>query len=346
MRPLLVTSEPSGVARGSGTAVAAANLVEALAANGVALAVLRASDHPLGHSGARLRLNRAAALAAPAYDAYLGIGGDGQAAAAVAGVPFVALPKALYAEVRRHERGLTRALLGGHAALEGRAARAASLVITGSRAAASAVHHDYGVSWARIEVIPEPFPVQRWRAALPAPRRSGRHALLVAHLYPRKRAIDAVAAWPEVRRRRPGAILDIAGDGPELGALRRAAAATEGVRLHGHLPPHRVARLYARADVAISASAHETFGYAVLEALAAGLPVVAASAPAVVELCEGAVAERVAVGYVAGLGRAIARSLDPGVAAAAAAVNPALASRSESAAVGAAYLAALERLCR
>jgi alpha-1,6-mannosyltransferase len=102
--------------------------------------------------------------------------------------------------------------------------------------------------------------------------------------------------------------------------------------------------MYARADVLVSASAHETFGYAVVEGLASGLPVVAAAAPAVVELCEGAVAEQVEVGDVAALARAISASLDPAVAQAAAATNPGLSARFESVTVGGAYLDALGAL--
>jgi glycosyltransferase involved in cell wall biosynthesis len=343
MHPALLTSEAADVRRGSGTAVAAANLVEALALNGVQLAVFRGRDHPLGHGVARVRFNRTTWCAASWYDAVLGIGGDGQTATSRCGLPFVALPKALYGQVLRSEPALTRMLLRGHAALERRSALAASLVVVPSRFAAAVVHDDFGVPWSRIEVIPEPFPAARWRTA-PAPARQGRRALVVAHLYRRKRVGDVIAAWPAVRKIHPDAEVDVAGDGPELAPLRRAAAGAAGVRMHGHVAPARLRVLYAQADVLVSASAHETFGYAVVEGLASGLPVVAASAPAVVELCEGAVAERVAIGDVGALARAIATSLDPGVAEAAAATNPALTARFESRTVGAAYLEVLGAL--
>jgi glycosyltransferase involved in cell wall biosynthesis len=344
MHPALLTSEPADVRHGSGTAVAAANLVEAFALNGVSLAVVRARPQRLGHSAGRARFNVELRRRRLDYDALLGIGGDGVAAATSAGIPFVALPKALYTRVRAHERGLTRALLRGHAAFEAGAARRSALVIVPSRFAAAAVHQEFDVPWARIEVIAEPFPFQRWRADLPQPRREGRRALVVAHLYPRKRVVDVVAAWPAVRRARPDAELDIAGDGPSLGEVRRAAADQPGITVHGHVEPDRLRHLHATADVLVSASAHETFGYAVLEGLASGLPIVAARAPAVVELCAGALAEQVAVGDVAALGRAILSCLDSGVADAAAAVNPALAARSESATIGAEYLTALGKL--
>lgn len=344
MRAVLVTSEPGDVRRGSGTALAAANLVDALAANGVALPVIRARPHRLGHSAARIEFNRDLAGHRLDYDAVLGIGGDGSAAAAANGIPFVALPKALYVAVRDHERGLTRALLRGHAALEARAARGAARVVVPSRFAAAAVTERFGVPGSRVEVIAEPFPVRRWRDSLPPLRRDGRRALVVAHLYPRKRVLDVVAAWPAVRRAHPGALLDIAGDGPQLAAVRRAAAATAGTTVHGHVDQRSLRRLYAEADLLVSASAHETFGYAVLEGMAAGLPVVAARAPAVVELCCDSVGELVPIGDVGALSRAIVAGLASDVAAAAAATNPGLATRCESSVIGAAYIQLLRGL--
>jgi glycosyltransferase involved in cell wall biosynthesis len=344
MHPALLTSEAADIRRGSGTAVAAANLVEAFLLNGVQLTVFRGGENALGHGVARARFNRTAWCDASMYDVALGIGGDGQVMAARGGLPFVALPKALYGSVMAHEGGVTRLLLRGHAALERRSAVAASLVLVPSRFAAGVVHDDFGVPWSRIEVIPEPFATARWRSAAPAAGREGRRALIVAHLYARKRVADVVAAWPAVRRVHRHALLDIAGDGPAGPSLRRAAAGVDGVRIHGHVAPERVRAMYARADLLVSASAHETFGYSVVEGLASGLPLVVAAAPAVAELCAGAIAEQVDVGDVAALAGAISASLDPAVAQAAAAVNPGLTDRFESVKVGATYLDALRTL--
>ena len=48
---------------------------------------------------------------------------------------------------------------------------------------------------------------------------------------------------------------------------------------HTHVASDRVAELYRLADVMVSASLHETFGMALVEAMCAGLPVVAHDAP-------------------------------------------------------------------
>ncbi|MBC6457897.1 glycosyltransferase [Actinomadura sp. HBU206391] len=96
-------------------------------------------------------------------------------------------------------------------------------------------------------------------------------------------ALDTVR---QLSRRGVPVRLDMAGDGP-LAAGLRSAAEREGlpVDFHGHLPARSaVARLLAGADVALATCPAESFGLAVLEALACGTPVVAANRGAAREL--------------------------------------------------------------
>jgi glycosyltransferase involved in cell wall biosynthesis len=112
----------------------------------------------------------------------------------------------------------------------------------------------------------------------PAPA-TGPRAIVVSRLAREKGvdlAIDACA--------RAGLPLTICGDGPLRDELRARAAGAD-VTFTGRVDAATLARLRAQSSVALVPSrAHETFGLAALEALAAGLPVVATRAGALAEL--------------------------------------------------------------
>jgi alpha-1,6-mannosyltransferase len=112
-------------------------------------------------------------------------------------------------------------------------------------------------------------------------------------------AVDTLAA---LRAGRLPAVLAVAGDGPRRAALAYRSARLP-VRFAGHITDRdELAALLASADVALAPGPVETFGLAALEALAAGLPVVATATGALADL-EGD-ATLVAPGDVAALARA------------------------------------------
>jgi len=74
----------------------------------------------------------------------------------------------------------------------------------------------------------------------------------------------------------------IVGDGPLLPELR--ATAPDNVTFTGYKHGEELARLYASADLFVFPSSTETFGNVVLEAMASGLPVLAADAGGVKDL--------------------------------------------------------------
>jgi glycosyltransferase involved in cell wall biosynthesis len=104
----------------------------------------------------------------------------------------------------------------------------------------------------------------------------------------------ALAAWPEVRERRPDAVLAVAGaavSGKEAFAadLRARAAAQDGVEWLGERAD--VADLVADADVLLALSTTaEPWGLSMVEALACGVPVVATDLGGHVEILDRAVA--------------------------------------------------------
>jgi len=107
------------------------------------------------------------------------------------------------------------------------------------------------------------------------------YALVVSRLSPEKGVDIAIEAC-----RRAGMPLVVAGDGPELGRLREAAAGSD-VRFEGRVERARLAELRAGAAIAVAPSrSAETFGIAAAESMAAGLPVAGTRAGALDELLD------------------------------------------------------------
>lgn len=128
--------------------------------------------------------------------------------------------------------------------------------------------------------------------------RAGGPALIVSRLAAEKGIEVGIDACREA-----GVPLVVAGDGPLAGALAQHAAGAD-VRFTGHVTGAELARLRGEASVAlVPTRAHESFGLSALEAMAAGVPVVASAMGALREL-EGDVA-LVPPGDSAALARAL-----------------------------------------
>jgi glycosyltransferase involved in cell wall biosynthesis len=137
--------------------------------------------------------------------------------------------------------------------------------------------------------------------------RDARVLLCVARLVPQKGVDVAVRALPSVRERHPDAVLVVLGDGPERSRLE--ALAGEGVHLLGRVPD--VASWLQRAELLVHPVRWEGFGLAMLEAMLAGLPVVATHVSSTPELVvDGETGRVVAPDDPAALATAIAGVLD------------------------------------
>lgn len=143
---------------------------------------------------------------------------------------------------------------------------------------------DHGVAPARVTAIPNTVPVP----PLPAPgaRDQARRELgipkdaraigMVARLEPSKGQADAIEAFGRVAPRMPDAFLLIVGDGGMRRELEEAAGRTgcaERIRFTGELDD--MPTVLAAIDVFVHPSRRDAAPLAVLEASAAGLPVVA-----------------------------------------------------------------------
>jgi glycosyltransferase involved in cell wall biosynthesis len=137
----------------------------------------------------------------------------------------------------------------------------------------------------RYEVVPNVVDVEAFvsRSERPAQGANTKRLLVVALLSPQKGIANLLDALAEVHQTRQDFTLDVVGDGalrPTLELLARDRLPGGVVTFHGLLERDRVAELMARSDVLVVPSVVETFGVVVIEALAAGLPVIATRAVA------------------------------------------------------------------
>jgi phosphatidylinositol alpha-mannosyltransferase len=168
-------------------------------------------------------------------------------------------------------------------------------------------------------IIPNGVDVERFHPALEpfAEWRDRDHVnlLFVGRLDPRKGLQHLLAAMPEVIERTRGrARLLVIGDSylrPRFEA-RVPASLRSGIRFLGHVPAADLPRWYATGDLFVSpASGNESFGIVLLEAMAAGRPVVATDIPGYRSVIRpGENAEAFPPGDVASLARVLARLVD------------------------------------
>jgi glycosyltransferase involved in cell wall biosynthesis len=182
-------------------------------------------------------------------------------------------------------RGITRA---GDSSVRARLERAsnrfAHVIVANSCAVASDVVSHERVSPSRVVVIPNGVDVPAKRAEL---RREPAVGLMVANLIEYKGHADVVSALTMID---DPPVIRMIGEGPERGALQRQirVAKLESVAvLQGAICD--AAELFVDVQFALLASHEEGFPNAVLEAMAAGLPVVATRVGGVSEVIEDGV---------------------------------------------------------
>jgi len=197
----------------------------------------------------------------------------------------------------------------------------ADRIIVPSRFVRDEVAATFDVDPAKLRVVPEgvatrfrPHTAEEIEPALSRFGLTwGGYLLSVGTLEPRKNLAtlaDAFAELPEtLRRRYPLVIVGASGWRHASMNRRLAALAREGtVRVLGHVPDVALPAIYAGAATFAYVSVYEGFGLPVLEAMASGVPVLAADTPSLVEVADGAavhVAPRDAASVTAELTRLV-----------------------------------------
>lgn len=223
-------------------------------------------------------------------DLVLGIDLDGFLWARRRRLPFVASLKGIIADELRNERGWVRTLLRIQAGWERLNTARADLVMVTSRYCAAVAAREYGVPPHRLAVVPEPIDLSTWDDEFRrAPRRPRTQAvvLTVARMYPRKRIEDLLRAAALLKGAVATVQVRVVGSGPEHASAQRLHAELglgDTAVLLGDVSREQLAAEYVGADVFCLPSVQEGFGIAFLEAMAAGLPVVACRVAAVPEV--------------------------------------------------------------
>jgi glycogen synthase len=166
-------------------------------------------------------------------------------------------------------------LRGVGGAVEAVACRRAAAVITLTERLAARVRG----CGTPVHVIPSGFRADRFTAA----PTGGAGVVYVGRLH-RQKGVDTLVKAAALL---PGVPVTLAGDGPDRAAVEQLAArlgVAGQVRVTGFVPHSAVPALLATADVAVLPSRYEELGTALVEAMAAGRPVVAAAVGGIPEL--------------------------------------------------------------
>jgi glycosyltransferase involved in cell wall biosynthesis len=163
-----------------------------------------------------------------------------------------------------------------------RAARSAQRVICVSGYTANDVVRRYDVDEARVRIIPN-APSLPIGDAPPRAARDGPYLLAVGDLRPKKNLLRLVEAFGTLRGEGLEHRLVLAGADSGEGERVRDAAGGHPVELTGYLPDDEMDALMRGADALVHPSLYEGFGLVLVEAMARGVPVLAARATALPE---------------------------------------------------------------
>lgn len=188
------------------------------------------------------------------------------------------------------------------AAVQGRAER----IIVPSQSVADCAHTRSLIARRRIVVIPNAVDVARFHNIARTPTAGEFRVGFIGRLDPVKHVPDLVTAMSRVR---DSVTLHIFGEGPDRARIEQTMARlklTHRVTLHGIVARPEDALL--QIDAVVLPSEAEGFPMVLLEAMAAGVPIIATDAPGIRDVVEdGRTAVMSPVGDVAALGTAIER---------------------------------------
>lgn len=297
-KALFLTTWPTSLGQGSGTALFIKSLKQAVEARGDVVELI---NPPLDTADyTQFTLERlwynfqfAGDPRAAQADWILGLDYDGFALPRRPGQRFIGSARAVFADLVDTEPEPFRTMLRAQAYFERHNLRTADLVTTPSEYARSRIIEYYAVDPGKVHAIPNGINLAEWdsyRAALPEPDRLRRPTVLaVSKLYPRKKIDVLLRAAPLLRAALPDVEIRIVGGGFEWDALQRLTdelGVRDCVTWLGDINDRaRVVAEFKRCHVFTHPSIQDAFANVCLESMASARPLVvadAASMPAMV----------------------------------------------------------------
>ena len=288
LRIAFLNSWTLDIAKGSGTAAAITGLAGGLEANGHMVEIIGPNERASSLLLQRLLYNLELKdrISPDDYDLMVGFDIDGFDLRLK--TPFIVYLHGISADEMRFERGAPRQYLRALSHLERANARRADRVIVTSEYSRGVACETYGLAAEKIGVVGNGIHPAHWERVRGMRRPTGHTILSVARQYPRKNTRSLIQAMPGVLSAIPEAKLRVVGGGPSLKSLQKQVdrlGLGGAVTLLGEVSEDEdVLREYAAADVFCLPSLQEGFGIVFLEAMAAGLPVVALDLAAVPEI--------------------------------------------------------------
>ena len=194
----------------------------------------------------------------------------------------------------------------------GRSYSGAGRIVASSRAVEQAILADFGEAAGKTATIPDAV-IEMVPADVSPPPAERFEFVAVAYFRPEKRLDLLLDAFADVAAQTDRARLSLIGDGPLRGRLERQIrrlSLTGKVELTGYLPQPAVMARLARYHCLVLPSEVETFGVALLEAMACGLPVISTRCGGPEDIVTGETGLLVPPGDLAALSAAMGEMLD------------------------------------
>jgi 1,4-alpha-glucan branching enzyme len=131
---------------------------------------------------------------------------------------------------------------------------------------------NYAVNKTKLCVVHHGLDLDDYKDYLASPSKSSESVVInfVGRIVPEKGIVELISAVDKLKERYPYIQLNLIGEGNLRGNIQN----DQHVVSHGFLSPEKVSEMNQGADIFCFPSYTETFGYAVLEAMACGLPII------------------------------------------------------------------------